>query len=66
MPNLLPNWGADHRSEVERIDSGLDKLSVSTFLLPSQPAQRGEVHKELCLRTFDMMERVDSVHRCCI
>ncbi|XP_055667928.1 G patch domain-containing protein 2-like isoform X7 [Falco peregrinus] len=41
VPNLLPKWGADHRSEVERIDSGLDKLSDSTFLLPSQPAQRG-------------------------
>ncbi|KAM4898290.1 G patch domain-containing protein 2-like isoform 1-T14 [Sylvia borin] len=41
VPNLLPKWGADHRSEVERIDSGLDKLSVSTFLLPSRPAQRG-------------------------
>ncbi|KAM9651923.1 G patch domain-containing protein 2-like isoform 5-T8 [Morphnus guianensis] len=41
VPNLLPKWGADHRSEVERIDSGLDKLSDSTFLLPSRPAQRG-------------------------
>nr|XP_054491926.1 G patch domain-containing protein 2-like isoform X1 [Agelaius phoeniceus]XP_054491928.1 G patch domain-containing protein 2-like isoform X1 [Agelaius phoeniceus]XP_054491929.1 G patch domain-containing protein 2-like isoform X1 [Agelaius phoeniceus]XP_054491930.1 G patch domain-containing protein 2-like isoform X1 [Agelaius phoeniceus]XP_054491931.1 G patch domain-containing protein 2-like isoform X1 [Agelaius phoeniceus]XP_054491932.1 G patch domain-containing protein 2-like isoform X1 [Ag len=41
VPNLLSKWGADHRSEVERIGSGLDKLSVSTFLLPSQPAQRG-------------------------
>ncbi|XP_075007569.1 G patch domain-containing protein 2-like isoform X9 [Calonectris borealis] len=42
VPNLLPKWGADHRSEVERIDSGLDKLSDSTFLLPSRPAQRGK------------------------
>ncbi|PKU45645.1 g patch domain-containing protein 2-like isoform x1 [Limosa lapponica baueri] len=41
VPNILPKWGADHRSEVERIDSGLDKLSDSTFLLPSRPAQRG-------------------------
>ncbi|KAM6131252.1 G patch domain-containing protein 2-like isoform 2-T2 [Pterocles gutturalis] len=41
VPNLLPKWGADHRPEVERIDSGLDKLSDSTFLLPSRPAQRG-------------------------
>ncbi|KAM9013605.1 G patch domain-containing protein 2-like isoform 1-T4 [Ara ararauna] len=41
VPNLLPKWGADHRSEVERIDSGLDKLSDSTFLLPSRPAKRG-------------------------
>ncbi|XP_019374313.1 PREDICTED: G patch domain-containing protein 2-like isoform X1 [Gavialis gangeticus] len=41
VPNLLPKWGADHRSEVERMDSGLDKLSDSTFLLPSRPAQRG-------------------------
>ncbi|XP_064006303.1 G patch domain-containing protein 2-like isoform X5 [Pogoniulus pusillus] len=41
VPNLLPKWGADHRSEVEHIDSGLDKLSDSTFLLPSRPAQRG-------------------------
>ncbi|NXU71219.1 GPT2L protein, partial [Oreotrochilus melanogaster] len=41
VPNLLPKWGADHRSEVERIDSSLDKLSDSTFLLPSRPAQRG-------------------------
>ncbi|XP_067152948.1 G patch domain-containing protein 2-like isoform X5 [Apteryx mantelli] len=41
VPNFLPKWGADHRSEVERIDSGLDKLSDSTFLLPSRPAQRG-------------------------
>lgn len=45
VPNLLPKWGADHRSEVERIDSGVDKLSDSMFLLPSRPAQRGEVHK---------------------
>ncbi|KAM7164380.1 G patch domain-containing protein 2-like isoform 1-T4 [Macrochelys suwanniensis] len=41
VPNLLPKWGADHRSEVERMDSGLEKLSDSTFLLPSRPAQRG-------------------------
>nr|XP_025976222.1 G patch domain-containing protein 2-like isoform X8 [Dromaius novaehollandiae] len=41
VPSFLPKWGADHRSEVERIDSGLDKLSDSTFLLPSRPAQRG-------------------------
>ncbi|XP_061853660.1 G patch domain-containing protein 2-like isoform X5 [Colius striatus] len=41
VPNLLPKWGADHRSEVERIDSGLDKFSDTTFLLPSRPAQRG-------------------------
>ncbi|KAF4788571.1 G patch domain-containing protein 2-like protein [Turdus rufiventris] len=40
VPNLLAKWGADHRSEVERIDSGLDKLSVSTFLLPSPPARK--------------------------
>ncbi|XP_062432649.1 G patch domain-containing protein 2-like isoform X3 [Rhea pennata] len=41
VPGFLPKWGADHRSEVERIDSGLEKLSDSTFLLPSRPAQRG-------------------------
>ncbi|XP_028903567.1 G patch domain-containing protein 2-like isoform X2 [Ornithorhynchus anatinus] len=41
LPNLLPKWAPDHRSEVERMDSGLDKLSDSTFLLPSRPAQRG-------------------------
>lgn len=41
VPNLLPKWAPDHCSEVERMDSGLDKLSDSTFLLPSQPAQKG-------------------------
>lgn len=41
VPNLLPKWTPDHCSEVERVDSGLDKLSDSTFLLPSRPAQRG-------------------------
>ncbi|XP_038599549.1 G patch domain-containing protein 2-like isoform X3 [Tachyglossus aculeatus] len=41
VPNLLPKWAPDHRSEVERMDPGLDKLSDSTFLLPSRPAQRG-------------------------
>ncbi|EPY81338.1 G patch domain-containing protein 2-like isoform 2 [Camelus ferus] len=40
VPNLLPKWAPDHCSEVERMDSGLDKLSDSTFLLPSRPAQR--------------------------
>ncbi|XP_004453630.1 G patch domain-containing protein 2-like isoform X2 [Dasypus novemcinctus] len=40
VPNLLPKWAPDC-SEVERMDSGLDKLSDSTFLLPSRPAQRG-------------------------
>ncbi|XP_021057347.1 G patch domain-containing protein 2-like isoform X2 [Mus pahari] len=39
--NLLPKWAPDHCTEVERMDSGLDKLSDSTFLLPSRPAQRG-------------------------
>lgn len=42
VPNLLPKWTPDHCSEVERMDSGLEKLSDSTFLLPSRPAQRGE------------------------
>ncbi|XP_030890238.1 G patch domain-containing protein 2-like [Leptonychotes weddellii] len=41
VPNLLPKWAPDHCPEVERMDSGLDKLSDSTFLLPSRPAQRG-------------------------
>ncbi|XP_019282786.1 G patch domain-containing protein 2-like isoform X5 [Panthera pardus] len=41
VPNLLPKWAPDRCSEVERMDSGLDKLSDSTFLLPSRPAQRG-------------------------
>ncbi|XP_075388080.1 G patch domain-containing protein 2-like isoform X1 [Tenrec ecaudatus] len=41
VPNLLPKWTPDRCSEVERMDSGLDKLSDSTFLLPSRPAQRG-------------------------
>nr|XP_045010759.1 G patch domain-containing protein 2-like isoform X2 [Jaculus jaculus] len=41
VPNLLPKWAPDHCTEVERMDSGLDKLSDSTFLLPSRPAQRG-------------------------
>ncbi|XP_078007585.1 G patch domain-containing protein 2-like isoform X2 [Phascolarctos cinereus] len=41
VPSLLPKWAPDHRSEVERMDAGLDKLSDSTFLLPSRPAQRG-------------------------
>ncbi|XP_052595193.1 G patch domain-containing protein 2-like isoform X2 [Peromyscus californicus insignis] len=39
--NLLPKWTPDHCTEVERMDSGLDKLSDPTFLLPSRPAQRG-------------------------
>ncbi|XP_031211558.1 G patch domain-containing protein 2-like isoform X6 [Mastomys coucha] len=39
--NLLPKWAPDHCTEVERMDSGLDKLSDPTFLLPSRPAQRG-------------------------
>ena len=42
VPNLLPKWAPDRCSEVERMDSGLDKLSDSTFLLPSRPAQRGK------------------------
>ncbi|XP_012872175.1 PREDICTED: LOW QUALITY PROTEIN: G patch domain-containing protein 2-like [Dipodomys ordii] len=41
VPNLLPKWAPDHCTEVERMDSGLDKLSDPTFLLPSRPAQRG-------------------------
>ncbi|XP_015309506.2 G patch domain-containing protein 2-like isoform X3 [Macaca fascicularis] len=41
VANLLPKWAPDHCSEVERMDSGLDKFSDSTFLLPSRPAQRG-------------------------
>ncbi|XP_047394248.1 G patch domain-containing protein 2-like isoform X3 [Sciurus carolinensis] len=41
VPNILPKWAPDHCTEVERMDSGLDKLSDSTFLLPSRPAQRG-------------------------
>ncbi|XP_016831266.1 G patch domain-containing protein 2-like isoform X9 [Cricetulus griseus] len=39
--NLLPKWAPDHCTEAERMDSGLDKLSDPTFLLPSRPAQRG-------------------------
>ncbi|XP_052041320.1 G patch domain-containing protein 2-like isoform X2 [Apodemus sylvaticus] len=39
--NLLPKWAPDHCTEVERMDSGLEKLSDPTFLLPSRPAQRG-------------------------
>ena len=42
VPNLLPKWAPDHRSEVERMESGLDKRSDPTFLLPSRPAQRGK------------------------
>ncbi|XP_036887600.1 G patch domain-containing protein 2-like isoform X3 [Sturnira hondurensis] len=41
VPNLLPKWAPDHRTEVERMDSGLEKRSDPTFLLPSRPAQRG-------------------------
>ncbi|KAM5273302.1 G patch domain-containing protein 2-like isoform 4-T4 [Ctenodactylus gundi] len=41
VPNLLPKWAPDRCPEVERMDSGLDKFSDSTFLLPSRPAQRG-------------------------
>lgn len=41
VPNLLPKWAPDHRAEVERMDSGLDKRPDPTFLLPSRPAQRG-------------------------
>lgn len=39
--NLLPKWAPDHCTEAERMDSGLEKLSDPTFLLPSRPAQRG-------------------------
>ncbi|KAL1791259.1 G patch domain-containing protein 2-like isoform X2 [Sigmodon hispidus] len=39
--NLLPKWAPDHCTEVERMDSGLDKLSDPTFLFPSRPVQRG-------------------------
>ncbi|XP_066483583.1 G patch domain-containing protein 2-like isoform X2 [Tiliqua scincoides] len=38
---VLHKWGADHRSDMERMDSSLEKLSDSTFLLPSRPATRG-------------------------
>ncbi|KAK1339383.1 hypothetical protein QTO34_020066 [Cnephaeus nilssonii] len=47
VPNLLPKWTPDHCSEVERMDSGLDKLSDSTFLLPSRPAQRVSGYHQL-------------------
>ncbi|XP_072842559.1 G patch domain-containing protein 2-like isoform X2 [Pogona vitticeps] len=41
VPNLLPKWGTDHQSDMERMDSGLEKISDPTFLLPSRPATRG-------------------------
>ncbi|XP_048341961.1 G patch domain-containing protein 2-like isoform X2 [Sphaerodactylus townsendi] len=41
VPNLLPKWGPDHRSDVERMDSSLEKASDPTFLLPSRPATGG-------------------------
>ncbi|XP_069494127.1 G patch domain-containing protein 2-like isoform X1 [Ambystoma mexicanum] len=41
VPNLLPKWGAEHRPDVERMDSGLEKFPDPTFLLPTRPAQRG-------------------------
>ncbi|XP_078516065.1 G patch domain-containing protein 2-like isoform X3 [Lissotriton helveticus] len=41
VPNLLPKWGAEHRLDVERMDSALDKFPDPTFLLPTRPAQRG-------------------------
>ncbi|MBZ3888183.1 G patch domain-containing protein 2-like [Sciurus carolinensis] len=47
VPNILPKWAPDHCTEVERMDSGLDKLSDSTFLLPSRPAQRVSGYHQL-------------------
>ncbi|XP_053137502.1 G patch domain-containing protein 2-like isoform X4 [Hemicordylus capensis] len=41
VPNLLPKWGPDHQSDMERMDSSHDKISDPTFLLPSRPATRG-------------------------
>ncbi|XP_044291932.1 G patch domain-containing protein 2-like isoform X5 [Varanus komodoensis] len=41
VPNLLPKWGTDRQSEMERMDSSLEKISDPTFLLPSRPATRG-------------------------
>uniref|UniRef100_A0A670Y290 G-patch domain containing 2 like n=1 Tax=Pseudonaja textilis TaxID=8673 RepID=A0A670Y290_PSETE len=41
VPNLLPKWGPDCPSDMERMDSSLDKISEPTFLLPSRPVTRG-------------------------
>ncbi|KAG8126348.1 hypothetical protein E2320_021451 [Naja naja] len=41
VPNLLPKWGPDRQSDMERMDSSLDKISEPTFLLPSRPVTRG-------------------------
>ncbi|XP_030070596.1 G patch domain-containing protein 2-like isoform X2 [Microcaecilia unicolor] len=49
VPSLLPKWGTEHHSDMERIDPGLDKLSDSMFLLPSRPAQRGFHARLNCL-----------------
>ncbi|XP_048830993.1 G patch domain-containing protein 2-like isoform X2 [Brienomyrus brachyistius] len=38
---LLPGWDAEAPSELESLESGLDKLSSPTFLHPARPAQRG-------------------------
>ncbi|KAH0620479.1 hypothetical protein JD844_020991 [Phrynosoma platyrhinos] len=41
VPNLLPKWGTDRQSDMEHMDSNLEKISDPTFLLPSRPATRG-------------------------
>ncbi|KAM6460220.1 G patch domain-containing protein 2-like isoform 2-T2 [Liasis olivaceus] len=41
VPNLLPKWGPDRQSDMERMDSSLEKISEPTFLLPSRPVTRG-------------------------
>nr|XP_033808239.1 G patch domain-containing protein 2-like isoform X2 [Geotrypetes seraphini] len=49
VPSLLPKWGTEHHSDMERIDPGLGKLSDSMFLLPSRPAKRGFHARLNCL-----------------
>ncbi|XP_029442281.1 G patch domain-containing protein 2-like [Rhinatrema bivittatum] len=49
VPSLLPKWGAEQRSDTERMEPGLEKLSDSMFLLPSRPAQRGFHARLNCL-----------------
>lgn len=48
VPNLLPKWGTDRQSDMERMDSSLEKISDPTFLLPSRPATRGEILNKCC------------------
>lgn len=64
VPNLLPKWGNDHRSDMERMDSNLEKISDPTFLLPSRLATRGKVLKD-ALEMVDKTQRLDIFTELC-